>query len=52
MFMLYVLVFAIVMLFVFLIHIARAPYDELIEQGYTDKQINQIKNLFHTNKTK
>lgn len=49
MFLWYVLLFVIFVIAHTIWHVARAPYDELKEQHYTDELINRVKNYFNTN---
>lgn len=50
MFMWYVLLLVIVVIVHTIWHVARAPYDELKEQHYSDEVINRIKGYFKTSK--
>jgi hypothetical protein len=50
MFLWYVLLFVTIVFAHTIWHVARAPYDELKEQHYSDELINRVKGYFKTDK--
>lgn len=50
MFFVYLFGLAFIVTFILFYRLAKAPYERLKEDGYSDKQINAVRNFFNINK--